>query len=148
MRFGDGMMRFALLVLVGLAISLGCELGFVLEAHTGSQFKNMYLLGYVVATFGLFFFAARSMTLWSLVGLGCLVALLSVLDSQLLGFCCFPGLVKDVEPFQWFHLLISTLQLLTAVGWYVIVACVASAATKIIRRLQVLKTQASTVDPT
>src|SRR5262249_66120 len=127
------MVRFGLLALMGMAISLGCELGFVLEARTGSPFNYMYLLGYGVATFGLFFFAGRSMIMWSLVGLGCVVALLSVLDSQLLGFCCFPGLVKDVERFQWFHLLILSTMISLAVAWYVVIACVASVAAKMIK---------------
>jgi len=124
------MMRFGFLVLAGLAISFGCELGFVLSARTGSEDKYLYLLGYGVATLGLFFFAAHLMSLWSLVGLGLAVALLSVLADQLLGFCCFPGLVKDVEPFHWYHLQILSQMVPIAVGWYLVVVCAAHVAAK------------------
>jgi len=122
------MVRFGFLTVAGSVISFASLLGFVLLASAnGSQLRYLLMLFYVLATVGFFLFAARLISVYSLVILGSLVALLSVCIQQVLGFCCFPGLVKDLAPFGLDHLRTVIQVFFITMSWYVVVVCVAAA---------------------
>jgi len=125
------MIRYGLLALAGSAISLVALLGFVVLAGMNSPLKYSFVLGYVLGTAGLFFFAGRLMNVYSVVRLSCVVAIATVCIEQLLGFCCFPGLVKDLVPFEGPHLQTLAQALLTAIGRYLFVALAATGAANV-----------------
>ena len=112
-----------LFVLVGVTTSAVSLLGFILTGSSAAaQFRYVFLALYVLATVALFLMTARTMSLYTLIGLGFLTALISVCVEQVLGFCCFPGLVKDLETFGWEHLQKLGVILFGAIAWYTVVA--------------------------
>jgi len=70
----------------------------------------------------LFLWAERTTSLSALIGLALSTSLISVGIEQLLGFYCFPGLVKDLDAFSWEHLQRLGVILIGTFAWYSAVA--------------------------
>lgn len=117
------MTKSLIFLLVGVVISVFSTLAFILAGSSAAApFKYVVLAIYAFATVALYFMMARTMALHAVITLGLLTALTSVIAEQILGFCCFPGLVKDLEPLGWEHLQRLSVILLCAMAWYTVVA--------------------------
>jgi|SRR5215468_7545383 len=131
------MIAVATLGLVGLTISALSMIGFVIIAQTDeSQWRYMFVVGYAVATFYLFIFAARRMSLRSTIMLACTIALASVVFEQIVGFYFWPGLVKDLSAFEQEHLRSLSIIICAALLWYLTVTAGANAAVKLLQTLR------------
>ena len=131
------MIAVARLGLVGLTISALSMIGFVIVAETEeSQWRYMFVVGYVVATFYLFIFTARRTSLRSTTMLACTIALASVVFEQIAGFYFWPGLVKDLSAFEQEHLRSLSIIICAALLWYLTVTAGANAAVKLLQTLR------------
>jgi hypothetical protein len=130
-RVQDGNVKMSKLVLYGLfgvIISVISLVGFVFISSTPAlQFRYAFVLAYIAVTLCLFVFAARSLSAYSVVCLGFVVAIASVSVEQFLAFWRFPGLVKDLTMFGLEHLQKTAVILGGAICWYLFVAFVAIA---------------------
>ena len=116
------MKRFGLLALAGTVIFGVALVGFsLISASALAPFRYLVLLIYIVASLGLFWHAARFLSVASLIGLGCAIAVGSTSFYQILGFGFFRGLVKDLDPFEWPHLQSLALIFLLLLCWHLIV---------------------------
>jgi hypothetical protein len=117
---------------VGAAISAVSLLGFIyLSASAMDEFKYAAVLLYVAATAALFWLMTRSMGLYALIGLGVMIALGSDLVWLVFGYCCFPGLVKDVDAFSLDQLNRLVVSVPMTVAWYGLIAVGAYAAARL-----------------
>ena len=113
------MSNFVLFALLGVATSDVSLLGFVMVSRSAAgQFRFAFVLFYVVVTGWLFLWGASSLDKYSLVGLGSAIAVLSVLTEQVIAYWLLPGLVKDLEPFGFEHLVRLAIMLCVAISWY------------------------------
>jgi hypothetical protein len=122
-------------VVSGIMISGVSLLGFIsLAGSAMPDLKHAAELFYVVATAGLFLVMARSFGLAALIGLGIAIAVASELEYQVLGFCCFSGIVKDVDALSSDHLTRTILAAPLFVAWYTVIAVGAYGAARLVAR--------------
>ena len=123
--------HFVLLALTGAAVCAASLVGFILIARTElSPFKVLFLAAYCAASLGLFLYAARVFPLTWLFGLASVIAVLSMIFFELLAFGLFPGLAKDIRPFDDMHLQQIASMLAVLLCWHCGLAVVARVFTR------------------
>jgi hypothetical protein len=122
---------------VGSAISAVSQLGFIyLAESTMPDFKYAAEFFSVAATAVLFWCMTRSMGLAALLGLGGLISFASEIEHQTLGFCCFPGTMKDISGFTWHHLTQTLFDIALIGAWYGLVAVLAYIAARLVASMR------------